>query len=64
MRSCQIVDIKTVEVKCYTLYFRATIPEDEQIEIYSEVIPVLNKYNHHKTIIKRKVEFVPPTKTA
>lgn len=44
--------------------FRASIPEDEQREIYAEVCPELEKHRHHKKTVKRKIEFVPPVKTA
>lgn len=43
--------------------YRATIPEEEQLEIYSEIYPQLNKLRQQRHIQKRSKMFVKPKKT-
>lgn len=44
--------------------YRATIPEEEQVEIYSEVLPALSKMRQQRQIQKRSKVFVKPKKTS
>lgn len=43
--------------------YRATIPEEEQLEIYSEVYPKLNKLRQQRQVQKRSKMFVKPKKS-
>lgn len=42
--------------------YRATIPEEEQIEIYSDIYPTLSKLRQQRQVAKRSKMFVKPKK--
>lgn len=42
--------------------YRSTIPEEEQLEIYSEIHPTLNKLRKQRQVQKRSRMFVKPKK--
>lgn len=44
--------------------YRSTIPEEDQKEIYAEVLSEIQKYEIKRRKVKRKSEFVPPKKSA
>lgn len=44
--------------------YRATIPEEEQLEIYSEIYPTLNRLRQQRQVQKRSRMFVKPKKTS
>lgn len=44
-------------------HYRVTIPEEEQVEIYSEIIPTLKKLRQDRQVQKRSQMFVKPKKT-
>lgn len=43
-------------------HYRSTIPEEEQLEIYSEIYPALNKLRQQRQVQKRSNMFVKPKK--
>lgn len=44
--------------------YRKTIPEEEQVEIYAEIYPKLNKLRQQRQVQKRSKMFVKPKKTS
>lgn len=44
--------------------YRKTIPEEEQLEIYSEIYPTLNKLRQQRQVQKRSKMFVKPKKSS
>lgn len=45
------------------LQYRSTIPEEEQLQIYSEIYPALNKLRQQRHVQKRSRMFVKPKKS-